>query len=254
MSESATGKPEKRRAQVSARIQRLRSTRRQGMFGVAEIIGLGVSALILLVVVVSYVYFLVPARSRLHALELERARLQSQLRSSQELMRQGHDTQSTVDKITESLAGFEETRLPNHSQGRMGLYGELNQLIRKNGVRNTAGPAYVPLVSSTVKSSTVGARSASAKWQSVYPGIAVSVTVEGPYQNLRHFIRDLEASKQFIIINAIELERATETNNVSSAEGDAAGGARASLVSLRLDMATYFKLGTDTPPVDAVGH
>ncbi|MEP6637579.1 MAG: GspMb/PilO family protein [Acidobacteriota bacterium] len=255
MSEPVTVKPENRRAQVSARIQRLRTTRRQGMLGVPEIIGLGMSALILFVVVVSYVYFLVPARSRLQGLELERARLQSQLRSSQELMRQGHDTQSTVDKITESLEGFEENRLPNHSQGRMGLYGELNQLIRKNGVRNTSGPAYTPLLSSTVKASTVGARSASAKWQSVYPGIAVSVTAEGPYQNLRHFIRDLEASKQFIIINAIELERATETNSASAAQGDAAGGARASLVSLRLDMATYFKLGgTGTPTVDAVGH
>ena len=27
----------------------------------------------------------------------------------------------------------------------MGLYDELNQLIRKNGLRNTSGPAYTPL-------------------------------------------------------------------------------------------------------------
>lgn len=244
MSEEATRNVSgDRRRQIKVRIQRLRATGRQGMFGVAEIIGLGVSALIVLIVIISYMYFLVPARSRKQSLELERARLQNQVRSTQEVIVRGQDTQSTVDKVTESLEGFESNRLANHAQGRMGLYDELNQLIRKDGLRNTSGPSYTPLLSSTVKASSLGTRSASTKWQSVYPGIAVSVTVEGSYQNLRHFIRDLEASKQFIIINAIELERATETNSASSADGGS-GVSRPSLVSLRLDMATYFKLGS----------
>lgn len=243
-----------RRRQMKVRIQRLRATGRQGMFGTAEVIALGVSALIVLIVIVSYVYFLVPARSRNQLLELERARLQNEVRSTREIIVQGQDTQATVDKITQSLEGFEGTKLANQVQGRMGLYDELNQLIRKNGLRNTSGPSYTPLQSSTVKASSVGSRSASTKWQSVYPGIAVSVTVEGSYQNLRHFIRDLEANKQFIIINAIELERATETNSASSAEGGS-GGMRPSLVSLRLDMATYFKLASrEEAPVNVVGH
>ncbi len=255
MSEEATGKLSGgRRRQIKVRIQRLRATGRQGMFGVAEVIGLSVSALIVLIVIISYVYFLVPARSRKQSLELERARLQNQVRSTQEVVVRGQDTQSTVDKITESLEGFESNRLANHAQGRMGLYDELNQLIRKDGLRNTSGPSYSPLLSSTVKASSVGTRSASTKWQSVYPGIAVSVTVEGSYQNLRHFIRDLEASRQFIIINAIELERATETNSASSADGGS-GVSRPSLVSLRLDMATYFKLGSaEDASVNAVEH
>ena len=148
------------------------------------------------------------------------------------------DTQSIVDKITASLVDFEDNRLPNRNQGRMGLYDELNQLIHKNGLRNTSGPSYSQLESLDSKKSTTGSKSASAKWQSVYPGIGVSLTVEGSYQNLRRFIRSLEASKQFIIINAIELERATETNTAESAS---TSGARGSLVSLRLDMATYFQ-------------
>jgi len=176
-------------------------------------------------------------------LQLERSRLQIQLRNSQDLMRAGENTQTTVTKITESLEGFQNNRLSSAGQGRMSLYAELNQLIRKNSLRNTSGPSYTPLASSTVKQNSTGTRSASTKWQSVYPGIAVSLTVEGQYQNLRRFIRDLEVSRQFIIINAIELERATETNSVLSAESSAS--ARNSLVSLRLDMATYFQLGTD---------
>ena len=54
------------------------------------------------------------------------------------------------------------------------------------------------------------------KWQSFYPGIAVMVTVEGQYQNVRHFIRDVERSKQFVVINEVELQRATQNNAPAS--------------------------------------
>ena len=239
MSEELAGSPSPtRRHDIRTKLQRIRKSRRSGVFGLAEIIALGGSVVILLTILLSYVYLLIPARSHLQGRQLERSRLQNQLRSSNDLMREGQDTQSTVDKITESLDDFEENRLPNRNQGRMSLYDELNQLIRKNGLRNTSGPSYTPLESLDSKRSTTGSKSASAKWQSVYPGIGVSLTVEGSYQNLRRFIRSLEASKQFVIINAIELERATETNIAESAS---TSGARGSLVSLRLDMATYFQ-------------
>lgn len=232
----------RRRPQIRANLQRLRASRNQGMFGVAEILAVGASLLLLLIVVISYVYFLVPARSRLEALQLERSRLQTQLRTSQDIIRKDQNTQATVTTITESMNDFENYRLRNAGEGRMGLYGELNQLIRKNAVRNTSGPAYTPLASSTTKQTPGESRSASTKWQSVYPGIAVSVTVEGQYQNLRRFIRDLESSKQFIIVNAIELERATESNTTAAL--DSAAGANKNLaVSLRLDLATYFQMG-----------
>jgi len=230
--------PASRRQDIRMKLQRVRKSRRGGMFGIAEMIALGGSVLILLTVLISYFYFLMPARSDLQERQSERSRLQNQLRSSRDLMLQGQDTQSTVDKIAESLTEFEDNRLPNRSQGRMSLYDELNQLLRKNGLRNTSGPSYTALESLDSKKRTTESKSASAKWQSVYPGIGVSLTVEGSYQNLRRFIRSLEASKQFIIINAIELERATQTNTAESASSS---DARSSLVSLRLDMGTYFQ-------------
>ncbi|PYS68884.1 MAG: hypothetical protein DMF69_18745, partial [Acidobacteria bacterium] len=105
-----------------------------------------------------------------------------------------------------------------------------------------------------------------AKWQSIYPGIAVTVTVEGLYPNITHFVRDIETSRQFLIINGIELEgvkqsAATQdqpltttqleptrsvrnpkssTTGVTAPQTEIAGG-RGGLVSLRLDMATYFQ-------------
>ena len=215
--------------------------RERRIFGPAEIIGLAGSALILLLVVVSYLYFLVPVNSQLVGLQAQRSLLRTQLPDLLSVVQRGETTEASVQKINQSLDEFETGHLLGSDRGRMGLYDRLNVLIRKNGLRNTSGPTYTPLESSDSKASSTGSRSSNTKWQSVYPGIAISVTVEGQYQNLRHFVRDLEMDQQFIIINSVELERSTETNNALPAEGDPTSGVRAALVSLRLEMTTYFQ-------------
>jgi Tfp pilus assembly protein PilO len=121
-------------------------------------------------------------------------------------------------------------------------------------LRNTAGPNYTPLEPAGSKNGTTGARTANTKWQSIYPGIAISVTVEGPYQNLRRFIRDIETNRQFVIINSVELERSTE-NSAPPADGASGAAPRGSLVSLRLEMATYFQRGsTEGVLLESAGH
>ena len=228
------------RERVRAQLGKL-GFRDNRILGPAEIVGLGGSVLILLLVVVSYLYFLVPANFRLGALQSERSLLQTHLRTSQDALNQNETTEASVQKITQSLGDFESNHLLSVDRGRMGLYDSLNVLIRKNGLRNTSGPTYTPLEPSNSKSGTSGSRSANTKWQSIYPGIAISVTVEGQYQNLRRFIRDLETNPQLIIINSVELERSTDTNNSLPAEGGPTAGARGALVSLRLEMTTYFQ-------------
>jgi hypothetical protein len=128
----------------------------------------------------------------------------------------------------------------------MALYAELNQLIRSNGLRNTAGPTYGVLAPvGTKQAGTNSTKQGNARWQSVFPGIGVSVTVEGSYQNLRHFLRDIEISRQFLIVNGLELESTTESNAAPPSESEPLqAGPRKGIVSLRLDMATYFQRGT----------
>lgn len=231
------------RDRVRARLNTFNSARGQRVLGPAEVIALAGSAVILLLVIVSYLYFLVPARLRLSALEAERSGLLTKVKISRDAAAEGTTTEAKVHNITESLDKF-ETKLVSANSGRMGLYDSLNSLIRKNGLRNTSGPTYTPLEPVGSKSGTSGAKSANTKWQSIYPGIAINVTVEGQYQNLRRFVQDIESSKQFVIINSIELERSTETNALPVAEGEASGGTNSALVSLRLGMATYFQRGS----------
>ena len=257
------------RQPIRVRFDQLKRSPGLRVIGLPELIGLTIAALLALITVFAYFYFLAPTRSRLSSAQQDLSRLQGQLRASQINFEKEKDTNTVVKEINASLETFESNRLAAPASGRMSLYTELNDLIRSNGLRNTSGPAYTPLGPIGTKTQVEPTASAevqsNAKWQSIYPGISVSVTVEGPYQNVRHFVRDIETSRQFLIINAVELEGVTQTNASATAEAPLApqprggrttfpntaqpAGTRGTLVSLRLDMATYFRrVGAPTTP------
>lgn len=251
------------RRQIPIRFDQMRRAPGLNVLGLPELIGLAAALIIALITVVAYFYFYSPAHTRLRSAQQERDRLQAQLRSSELNFQNTTGTSEAVKKIDASLQDFESNWLAVSAQGRLSLYSELNNLIRSNGLRNTSGPTYTalePLGSKSQVQATASAdKQSSAKWQSIYPGIAVSVTVEGQYQNVRHFVRDIETSRQFLIINAVELESLTQsaaspdlpaarTAPATGRPGKPAPtvigslpGGRGTMVSLRLDMATYFQ-------------
>lgn len=220
------------------RVTQFLHSRRGKMFGLAEVAALGGSCLILALVLLSNLYFLVPARSRVSSLTQDRKQLEANLQTLKGVVNTERSTQQNVDRVAASLSTFETENLPRPDQGRLDLYEELNQLIIKNGLKNTAGPTYTTLDPAGTKS--LSGKSVTTKWQSFYPGVAVLVTVEGQYENLRRFINDLERSKQFVVINEVELQRATQNNAPTSAD-ESGAGTRNSLVSLQLNLSTYFK-------------
>ena len=226
-------------------------SRRGKMFGVAEVVALAGSCFVLALVLFSYLYFVVPARSRISSLNADRQQLQTNLKTLDGVVNKEQNTQQTVDRVAASLNRFETETLLRQDEGRLQLYEELNQLIVKNGVKNTSGPTYTSLDPAGVKSAS--GKSVITKWQSFYPGISVMVTVEGPYENIRRFIRDVERSRQFVVINEVELQRAEQNSGPVSAEGaPSSSGSRGSLVSLQLNMATYFQRDNATSSAAAV--
>ncbi len=251
------------RRQIPIRLDQMRRAPALSLLGLPELIGLVGAALLALLVVFAYFYFYLPAHSRLTSAELDRTRLQAQLRASDVQLKENTSTRETVDRINASMDDFESNWLATSGAGRMSLYTVLNNLIRSNGLRNTAGPSYSPLApvgtKTQVQPTASAEKQSNAKWQSIYPGTAVSVTVEGPYQSIRHFVRDIETSRQFLIINAVELERVTQSGAAQDqplrtppvqprssratvpAVTPPTPGTRGTLVSLRLDMATYFQ-------------
>jgi Tfp pilus assembly protein PilO len=240
---------------------RVRQTPGLSLIGLPELIGLAGAALIALLTIFAYFYFYLPAQSRLTSLQLERERLQAVLRSSQTGLETNRSVSDKVNEITASMKDFEGNYLSSAATGRMSLYTTLNELIKSNGLRNTAGPSYSPLETVGAKSQVNATASAEkqshAKWQTIYPGIEVSITVEGPYQRVRHFVRDIESSRQFLIINEVELEGVTQSGTTLELPPPTSGRSSAivptpagkgALVSLRLEMATYFRRPeADTP-------
>lgn len=238
-----------RRERIRVRVESLRREPKLGIFGLPELIALGTSLILLAVVLFTYFYFYAPARSRQERALEQRDALQKRLREAQGVYKPLADTDATVAEIDKSLQDFEEMRLSPGDEGRMAIYQELNELIRRNGLRATGGVNYSPLdpLGQQAQQGTFGniTRSTSSKWQSVYPGLGINLTVEGPYANIRRFVRDIEASRQFVIINAVELEGVTDSaaQRAAAVPGEAVGASapQSSIVSLRLDMAAYFR-------------
>ena len=237
------GAPKPSARGFNVRMSEFFDSRRGKMFGIAEVVALVGSCVVLTLVLLSYLYFLVPARSKVASLKTDRQQTLTNLETLDKLVGKETNSKDTVDRIAASLNDFESKHLLRVDQGRLDLYDELNQLILKNNVRNTSGPTYTTLDPAGTKSTS--GKTFVTKWQSFYPGIAVMVTVEGEYQNVRHFIRDVERSKQFVVINEVELQRASQNNSAPASLAEGGGGAgsgtRASLVTLQLNMATYFQ-------------
>ncbi len=233
----------RRRELLRARFRDLHGARQRSLLGLPETLGLVASGLLLLVAVAAYFLMLAPARARLTENEDERQRLQSRLSASTEGVKRGATAQATADEIVASLENFEADHLASlRSEGSTALIEELNRLIRSNNLSITTSISFTQL-----DEADAGAQSARRQRapttggtvravQNVFPGIGISLTVEGAYPNLRRFIRDVEADRQFIVINAVELEGVTGSS-ASRAPGTSGGA----LVSLRLDMAAYYR-------------
>jgi len=238
---AAKAKSKRRRlgpAQLRTRLAGTR-TRPAGAIGVPEIVALAAAALLLMLA--SGVYFLVfvPERSRLAALENERAQLQTKLRASAEGVEVKESTQASVERIVTSLSDFETTTLLSRDpRTTTAVYEELNEKTRRHNLSRAQFSfshldGFVPGQQPSQTATQQGGRAGVGKRQSVFPTIDISLAIEGPYSNLRRFIRDIEQSRRFIVINGIQLEGVSDTGDTG----------RAALVGLRLDMSAYFRRG-----------
>jgi Tfp pilus assembly protein PilO len=237
---------------VGDRLARLRGSRRTSFLGVPEMIALAAACGLLALAFAAYFLMLVPERSRLAAAERERQQLQTQIRSAGESREHDRSTGQTVSRILQSLTRFESDSLDVRGMGDKQLIEELNQKIARSGLARAqfsfiyqddtqAG------ANQSAQQRAAGNLAGSARRrQTVFPSTDISLSIEGNYASLRRFIRDVESSRRFVVINGVQLEGINETG------ADAA--ARGALVALRLDMSAYFRpAGAASPTTDAGG-
>ena len=186
-----------------------------GMWGMSETITVGLGLLAILTTVLLFVLVVLPAQKELEANQAKRDNLEKELLSSRDKYGTITSTEKRVAEIIGSVDDFESRFLPNATIGKTALYQRLNGLIGAYGLVNTTGPDYAPLeidARSNNGQQTEQERGR-AKFQSLFPGVYVTTTVEGSYQNLRRFIREIETSDQFVVISAIEIEPAENEDN-----------------------------------------
>ena len=250
-----------------------------GMWGPFEIASVAIAFMAMLSVVLLYFFFVLPSNLELARNRAEADRLDAELISARSKYGEITDTESQVAKLVSSVDEFETQFLPMQTNGQAALYQRVNALIKAYGLENTTGPDYVPLETADGRDGQEDTEEEKgrAKYRSLYPGLYITTTVEGSYQNLRRFIREIETGREFVVISAVELapsdteiKTETEIANAPSAQvvGPGAvaqsgkafaqppagfaqpqpqqrpidkGKTRGGVVALRLEMAAYFR-------------
>ncbi|HQU86522.1 MAG TPA: hypothetical protein PKY59_25550 [Pyrinomonadaceae bacterium] len=192
-----------------------------GMWGQMEIATVAVSMLAILAVVLFFVFFVLPAKKEVEKNRAERDRLESELTSAKAKFGDERSTEEKVAKLVSSVTDFETRFLPVSVNGRSSLYQRINGLIGAYGLVNTTGPDYIPLeIADGKNNQSSEGNSGRSKFQSIFPGEYVTMTLEGSYQNLRRFISEIERTDQFVVISAIELEPSETKGNEKQNQKD----------------------------------
>lgn len=178
-----------------------------GMWGTAEIAAVGVASLAVLGTMLLYFFAVVPSNRDVEKNRADGDRLQSELTSARSKFGGITNTRTRVAELVSSVTDFELNNLPVALVGKNALYQRINGLIAAYGLVNTTGPDYVPLETADQNSGQqTEEERGRARFRSLFPGVYVTMTLDGPYQNLRRFINDIEQGNDFVVISSIELE------------------------------------------------
>lgn len=245
-----------------------------GMWGPMEIATFGVSLLVVLAAILFWLFIVGPSSAKLEENRAERDELEAELKSATAKYGNITDTETQVAKLVASVDDFETRYLLAATNGRTSLYQRLNGLIAGYGLVNTNGPSYSPLETLDIaEQNQTDEERGRAKYRSLFPGVYVTMTVEGPYANLRRFIREVETGNEFVVISAVELAPSESSEPTQSESGEPIttinpvtglpeqvmpqsraprGRTQGERVALRMEMAAYFQRPDRTVvPADA---
>lgn len=132
-------------------------------------------------------------------------------------------------KVLGRLDEFDNRFLKDITSGRLALVDEIHKLMRENSVELDSGISF-----KREEEEEHGKRVRKKKddLSKVYPSIEARFKLSGAYANLRGFIKDMESSRLFMVIEAIDLDMAEKDE---SREG----------LSIDLKVRAYFQKSED---------
>jgi hypothetical protein len=190
------------------------------MWGKAEIGAAGVSSMALLATILLYLFAVVPSNREVEHNRVESDRLQEELSSANIKYGDFTNAETQAVKLINSVNDF-QTYLPLAAVGKNTLYQRINGLIGSYGLINTTGPDYTYLDAADQSSGKqTDEERGRSKFRSLFPGVYVTMTLEGSYQNLRRFVNDVErGDNDFVIISSIELEPSDSQAHPQTTDG-----------------------------------
>jgi hypothetical protein len=177
-----------------------------GMWGRNEIATVALGVFAILAVAILYIFLVMPSDREVARYRAEVDTLQTEQTTANIRYGEQSDTTTKVNNVLTSEENFEASYLPPEATGRSALYQRLNSLIDAYGLTNTSGPDYSPLPTIDQQKTSGDEDKGRDRFRSIFPGVYVSMTAEGTYQNLRRFIRDIESGNEFVVISAVQLE------------------------------------------------
>jgi Tfp pilus assembly protein PilO len=169
-------------------------------------------------------YFILtrPSQTEYARLQADIQQLQKQVSSGQLYLKNLEQTAGKLENFDKDKNALLMMHLVNRNEGYSRIQGKLNGILQKSGVR------YSRIQYSLNPEPQAGLNA-----------VSIVVPVEGNYTNVVNFIRELENSETFFLINAISVEQTTlqEPGRPAAFTNTAAAGGA---VSLSLTLETFF--------------
>ncbi|MBA2379237.1 MAG: hypothetical protein H0V76_06655 [Blastocatellia bacterium] len=177
-----------------------------GMWSPIAVATVGVGMLAIIAVVILYFFQVIPSKRELESRRVERDRIEADFIAATGKYGDITSVETQVAKLITSVDDFESAYLPVSSLGQTAIYQRINGLIGGYGLINTNGPNYAPLdINDADQPNQSESERGRTRFRSLFPGVYITMTVEGPYQNIRRFIREIETGREFVIISSVEL-------------------------------------------------
>ena len=175
----------------------------------AEMIAVGIAAGLVVLVVLYYFMSLAPVNERLKTVEKDAAEQINIMKPpSTTPSKNGPSQKEQIQEAKNSLGEFEASYLKPMEKGRIDLINEINQLAKADKLRLGSGIEMHVSYRAAGLSETEQQGSKKKKDNDsfdVFPKVQFHFVVRGEYPDLRKFLRDLEGSKQYVVVDSVNL-------------------------------------------------
>jgi hypothetical protein len=227
-------------ATIVASLRKISSSTRKIELRPYEVAAVIVVALAIISLGVYYFVMLVPAGGRYDKLTQEKKKNETEIAGLRLGLTKIIDPGKQTKEALDSLQQFNQM-LPNGVAGQNAILTEINDLARENKIAIIDAMKFTK-IDETPLDAPQSQRRADA---SVYPGLTMDLGVQGSYDNLRDFINKVEHSKNFIVLNSIQLEGIEPQQQGRSGVRTGLRGPKSigpvETIALRIKLDAYFK-------------